>query len=391
MMGFIEVYSDYLGNVGSWESYVQIVDPETTKVSQLLAKSAQYFENKMPYGPWKKVFPDNYAPPALMAYYFQEIAEMRSGGYNLPNFDDIRRDVGFKNIIRLPLPGETENPERKAILTELYQSFGVPARAEHLLEKQRKARLVLVLLHEIIGHGSGTYDTTLYGPKEDPISALAVAGGSALEEQRADLAALVFAADPKLVEVGLYPSLEEAIVVRNAMYDLYLIDFLRVIARDHSLAEAHMRGHWLLIKQLMDQGAVAWVDPVNPTGMPIPSNQVLAVKDYEGFWKVCNQLLSDLQSIKANRQTEKLEALFRVQAPLSEIDADWAQAIIQRGENLKVNSESFEQSWVIDAQLGFLTVSDTSLEGIARSWTKLGYDRQANGSSSCMPGSLCFN
>ena len=59
------------------------------------------FENNMPYGQYKKTFPPNYSPPALMVYYFQEISGFHSGGYNLPNFDDIRRDVGAKNIIKL--------------------------------------------------------------------------------------------------------------------------------------------------------------------------------------------------------------------------------------------------------------------------------------------------
>ena len=56
-------------------------------------------------------------------------------------------------------------------------------------------------MHEIIGHGSGTYDTNKYGKAEDPVSALG-ALGSALEEQRADLTALLFAGDSKLVAIG---------------------------------------------------------------------------------------------------------------------------------------------------------------------------------------------
>jgi dipeptidyl-peptidase-3 len=373
MMGFVEVYDDYKGNVGTWESYVQIADPKMTQISQLLAKSAQHFENSMPYGQWKKVFPENYSPPALMVYYFQEIAGMRSGGYNLPNFDDIRRDVGAKNIIRLPMPGELENPERKLIYQELYQTFGRAEKVDHLVENFQKQRQVVVLLHEIIGHGSGTYDTQKYAEKEDPISALGSLG-SALEEQRADLTALVFAADPKLVKAGIYKTDQEALVVRDAMYDIYLIDFMRWIGREQSFAESHMRGHWLLINALLQKGAIAWENQDASDSQSLnPETQILVVKDYMAFHEVCLDLLAQLQDIKANRKVKELEVLFKEKAPLDEIQKPWAQAMIKRGENLRINSGTYEQSWIIDSSLKFKAVSEPTLESVSQGWSKIGY------------------
>ena len=64
-----------------------------------------------------------------MVYYFQEISGFRSGGYNLPNFDDIRRDVGAKNIICLPMPGEDADPTLKAMRREALQEFCRPAKS----------------------------------------------------------------------------------------------------------------------------------------------------------------------------------------------------------------------------------------------------------------------
>ncbi len=101
MIGWVEFEGDFLTRMAAWESYVQIVDPEISRLAMALAHRAQEFENAMPYGAFKKKFPADYSPPALMVYYFQEISGFRSSGYNLPNFDDIRRDVGAKNIIRL--------------------------------------------------------------------------------------------------------------------------------------------------------------------------------------------------------------------------------------------------------------------------------------------------
>ena len=92
-----------------------------------------------------------------MVYYFQEISGFRSGGYDLPNFDDIRRDVGTKNIIRLPMPGEDADPTLKAMRREALQEFLPAGKVEPVLAHWERCRRNLVLMHEIIGHGSGTY------------------------------------------------------------------------------------------------------------------------------------------------------------------------------------------------------------------------------------------
>jgi len=226
MMGWVEVYEDFLAKIGSWETYVQVIDPEVSKVAQELAKNAQAFENQMPYGKFKKTFPKDYSPPAIMVYYFQEISSYRTGGYNLPNFDDIRRDVGAKNVIRLPLPGESESKDIKAIWSQVLEAFAPAGKKDFLLKHREKAWRVMVLLHEIIGHGSGTYDESKFKKNEDPISALGSLA-SALEEQRADLTALVFGADPILIKVGIYQDEKEAEEVQKAQYDFYVVDFLR--------------------------------------------------------------------------------------------------------------------------------------------------------------------
>ncbi len=372
MMGYVEVYDDYHNQIGSWESYVQVVDPTTTKLSVNLAKNAQAFENSMPYGIYKKVFPADYSPPAMMVYYFQEISAFRSGGYNLPNFDDIRRDVGAKNIIRLDLPGQDRDPNALRIRKEMVQEFALPEKVEGIVRDWALARKALVLLHEIIGHGSGTYDTTLYGPEEDPIGALG-ALGSALEEQRADLAALVFAGDPLLVNhegrpdatginVGLYADEAEALRVRNSMYDIYLTNFMQSLSKQRSLSEAHQRGHWMLIKQLLDKGAVA---KVARNGTELTNqNLVLAVVDYEKFYEVSRDLLAELQRIKAKRDTEALTTLFATDAPLNEIESPWMQAAIERGTKLEIYSGSIEQPWTFrDNRV--LPLGEPTLEGIA--------------------------
>lgn len=343
MMGWVEVYADYLNQIGSWESYVQVVDPTTTTISVNLAKNAQTFENAMPYGKYKKTFPENYSPPALMVYYFRETSSFHSGGYNLPNYDDIRRDVGAKNIIRLDLPGQDKDENTSKLRLEAYSEFIAPDKAKQAVQDFNKWRRTLVLLHEIIGHGSGTYDTSKYGEKEDPIGALGSLG-SALEEQRADQTALVFGADPILVKVGLFENQEEANRVRNSMYDAYLASFLVSTSVQRSLTEAHQRGHWLLINKLMKAGAVKMTAP-DGSDRYNDDTFVLSVVDYDLFYKVSHDLLAELQRIKAERDETELKRLFEEEAPLNEIEKPWLQAVINRGKKLSINNGAIEQPW----------------------------------------------
>lgn len=360
MLGWVEVYEDFLAKIGSWETYVQVVDPEVSKTAQKLAGHAQYFEDKMPYGKFKKTFPKDYSPPAIMVYYFQEISSYRTGGYNLPNFDDIRRDVGAKNVIRLPFPGESDSPDIKKIWGEVLDTFGPPQRKKHLLKAREKVYRVMVLLHEIIGHGSGTYDESKFKKNEDPISALGSLA-SALEEQRADLTALVFAGDPILVEVGLYKDAKEAKEMLHAQYDLYLVDFLRRTSGQRTFTEAHQRGHWLFVNKLLEKGAVSWSS----------GKHYLWVKDYDLFHQVAVDVLGELQRIKANRDEAGLVKLFDTYAPLDAIKESWAQSVIERGKDLKINAGYVEQPWRV-TPTEFESFGAETLESIAPYFDKMG-------------------
>src|SRR5208283_6228820 len=57
MIGWVEFDGEFLSRMAAWESYVQIVDPEISRLAQALAQRAQDFENGMPYGQFKKKFP----------------------------------------------------------------------------------------------------------------------------------------------------------------------------------------------------------------------------------------------------------------------------------------------------------------------------------------------
>ncbi len=389
MMGYVETYQDHGDVIGSWESYVQILNPKTTAVSSKLASFAQDFESQMPYEPQqKKTFDPNRKAPALVATYFQEITSGRSSGYNLPNDENLRNSVGFKNIIRAPLPGEGKDPSVQKLRLEAYQEFAPASRVAGILAHRDQAVYTLVLLHEIIGHGSGLVLNTK-GPSLGGL-------GSSLEEQRADLAALAFADHKNLVEAGVYANAEEALQVRNALYDFYVADLFLRLSKQQSFNETHELGRWLFINQLIESGAVRYSsqDEKSPV---TPENAVLLVTNYQKFQDTARASLKALQDIKAYKKAKEMTELFEKYAPSLESIAKGAangvpddqyrlpllQGVIKRGPKLAINAGAIQQPWIIqkpwkytnwipyvghDAR--FKALGELNLESAALYWKK---------------------
>ena len=104
-------------------------------------------------------------------------------------------------------------------------------------------------MHEVIGHGSGKVDERLKG---NPQAALKEQF-SALEESRADLVALYFLPDPKLVELGLVPEEDHDEIVR-AEYEGYARNALvqlRRVREGTQIEEDHMRNRQMIVRWLM--------------------------------------------------------------------------------------------------------------------------------------------
>ena len=104
-------------------------------------------------------------------------------------------------------------------------------------------------MHEVIGHASGKIADRLNGKPQTALKEQY----SALEEARADLVALYFLPDPKLVELGLVSAADHDEVVlaeyeaqtRNALVQL------RRVRTGTQLEEDHMRNRQMIIHWLM--------------------------------------------------------------------------------------------------------------------------------------------
>jgi dipeptidyl-peptidase-3 len=211
--GFIETYKDPRGVIGQFEGNVSFVSDSA--LIDKLAGNALYFEKKMPW-------PDEFKLEKIskpVANVVNVVVETGDSGpvspaaYNLPNYADLRRDYGSKNIILLNIEEARSEEIRQATINEFY----LPEYRRLVLDHGDRARQWEVYMHEVIGHGSGKPAASL---KVDPAVAIGRAYSS-LEECRADLVALYHVFDPKLVEIGAFPAQEQGEIAR-AMYLTYL-------------------------------------------------------------------------------------------------------------------------------------------------------------------------
>jgi dipeptidyl-peptidase-3 len=286
--GFIEVYNDPLGMRGTFESIVSFRDPEATRRIGTIAGAAQWFEDHMP-------FFDRHKKPSVTGISGKVITVVvESGdaapttpiGVNLPNSDWIRRTHGSKSVT-LGNVVAAYNAVRGGVDREF--SYG----AAEIERNERYAELAATLhvdLHEVIGHGSGQIERGV-GPSQETLKNY----GSTLEEARADLVALYFAVDPKLVELGLMPSVEVGYAAYDSFIRNALLQQLNRIEPGKDLEEDHMRNRQLIAAWAYEHGRHDNVIERRARD----GKTFFVINDYAKLRTLFGRLLRELQRIKS--------------------------------------------------------------------------------------------
>jgi len=288
--GFIEVYADALGKKGSYEALVSLKDMESTKRIKAIADQAQWFEDNSPLDPKhkKKVVKGITAKAITVIVESGDGAPSTPIGINLPNSDYIRRDHGSKSVsLSNIIHSYNEMSNKKGTLDEFALNDTIKKRIK---EYGALGSDLHTDMHECIGHASGQLNDGVDVP-EKTLKSYA----STLEEARADLVALYYALDPKLVEIGVAPSIE----VGKAEYDNYIMNGLMVqLSRlklgDH-LEEAHMRNRQLNAMWAYEMGkkdnVIEFVKKDGKT--------YTRINDYDKLRVLFGQLLKEIQRIKS--------------------------------------------------------------------------------------------
>ena len=293
--GFIEVYRDARGAKGTSQSFVSITDQRVNALMLKIADNAQYFEDRAPWdAKYKK---QGVKPP--MAKAVETIVEtgdfhVTTVGDNLPNENEIHEKYGSKSFL---FTGSTRAFAHAVGYTSLEEFAYSPEEIARAKKYGDEAEDLETALHEIIGHGSGKLNPKLtheaaYYLKEY---------SSTLEEARADLMALWNAFDPKLQELGLISSPDEA----KAMYDAsarVALTQLRSILKGDTIEEDHQRNRQLIVNYIIDKtGAIARVER--------DGKQYITVRDYDKMHQGVGLLLAELMRIKGEGDYEAIKAL----------------------------------------------------------------------------------
>ncbi len=323
--GFIEVYGDPLGRKATFESVVSIRDEEATKRAKTISDNAQWFEDNSPVNPaYKKENVKGVSAKGINVIVESgDCSPSTPIGINLPNADWIRDKHGSKSVT----------------INNIMESYDLASRESGAIEefafsdeeiKLAKKHGILasnlhVDLHEIVGHGSGKLKAGVGNPS-DTLKSYA----STLEEARADLFALYYATDPKLIQLGLMPEIEVGKTEYNSYIRGGLLTQLVRVELGKNIEESHMRNRQLIVKWACEKGKSE-----NVIEKKVKNGKVcFVVNDYERLRNLFGELLREVQRIKSEGDYEAGKNL--VETYGVKVDYELHKEVLERWKKLNI-------------------------------------------------------
>ncbi len=286
--GFIEDYGDPLGIKCSWEGLVNFKDLAATRRTEIISANAQWFEDHSPIDA-------AFRKPQVKGITAKVINAVQLGGdsypstpigINLPNANWIRREHGSKSVTLENITYAYDKAaEGNGFLEEFANSPEEIARARKYAALSSN---IHTDLHECLGHGSGQLAP---GIKDGALKNYS----ATLEEARADLFALYYIRDPKLVELGVLPEGEYS----EAEYDSYIRNGLLTqvtrIKLGEEIEEDHMRNRALIARWCFENGQKQHVIEL----LERKGKHYVKINDYDALRNLFGQLLKIVQRIKS--------------------------------------------------------------------------------------------
>ncbi|MFV0276773.1 MAG: dipeptidyl-peptidase 3 family protein [Parahaliea sp.] len=296
--GYIEVYNDPIAYRGSYESVVSFRDEETSKRIAAIGAQAQWFEDHSPIMDEHK----RASVTGILGKAITVVAESGDAspsspiGINLPNANWIRASHGSKSVNLSNIVAAHDAIPNKA----LHEFAWDQAEIDRSEQYKQVTSALHTDMHEVIGHASGRINSGVGTPKETLKQY-----SSTLEEGRADLVALYYMMDPKLVEMGLMPSLDAG----RAEYDGYvrngILTQLYRLKPGELIEEAHMRNRAMVARWAMEMGA----DDKVIERRVREGKTYFVVNDYQALRTIFGRQLRELQRIKSEGDFDAIQQL----------------------------------------------------------------------------------
>jgi dipeptidyl-peptidase-3 len=321
--GFIEVYNDPLGMRGSFESVVSFRDDEATRRIAAIASNAQWFEDNSPImAAHRKANVTGITGKVItVVSETGDASPVSPSGINLPNSGWIRAEHGSKSVVLSNIRAANDASPNPAL-----EEFA--ASAEEVAREKQWAVLggnLFVDMHEVIGHASGVVNAGIGTPAETLKQYY-----SPLEEGRADLVALYYLMDPKLVEIGVMPSLDVGMQQYDAYFRNGLLTQLYRIEPGKNLEEAHMRNRQMIAAWVFERArADNAVERITRDG-----ETFFVVHDYERVRQLFGELLREVQRIKSEGDFAAGQALIEDYGTV--VDRELHEEVLRRYEPLDV-------------------------------------------------------
>lgn len=297
--GFIEVYEDPLGKKATFESVVSVRDFEASKRIATIGANAQWFEDNSTLLPeHKKKNVKGISAKVINAVMESgDAAPSTPIGINLPNNEWIRETHGSKSVNLGNIVEAYDKAAGGSVVNEFYYNDAIK---KNVLDYAGLADKLHTDMHEVIGHASGQIEPGVGQPHETLKNY-----ASALEEGRADLVALYYLMDQKLVDLGVMPSLEYG----KASYDEYITKGLMVqlsrLKLGDNIEEAHMRNRQMVAAWAYEKGKAE-----NVIEKKVENGKTyFVINDYLKLRALFGELLKELQRIKSQGDYKAGKAL----------------------------------------------------------------------------------
>jgi len=278
---------------------IEIKDFQASEQMQIMSQNAQWFEDNSP-------IMDEHKKANVVGVSYKVVnAVMESGdaapatpiGVNLPNSNWIRANHGSKSVSLGNIVQAYSDASGSGSTEEFYLS----KESQDRVKKHGKlAGKLHTAMHEVIGHASGQINEGIGTPKETLKNY-----SNTLEEARADLVALYYIYDQKLVDLGLMESLD----VGKSEYDSYIMNGmmlqLRRLEPGDNVEEDHMRNRQLIASWCYEKGADENVIEKVVEG----GKTYFVVNDYEKLRNLFGDLLREIQRLKSEGDFAAAEKL----------------------------------------------------------------------------------